>query len=394
MSEFHPLASSSPLQSEYTISSNELTSMDDVSLNSSSPPQISSKSSLLRGSSSSGGGGSSSVSVSSKFSRKSLSLKRSELAVPLAPSSSYDYEDRNGRPSTAAPTSLLPSSPISSNNKSSPSKSYISEDDPFHLFRTDLISKLSQVNSQLNNYLTLISTTDTAVNIHAIRDSKKQLKHTIKTSESTLRDLETTIRVVDKSRYKFPHITDMELNERKIFVEKTKDTLVDTKLRMQSEDVKRKILEDERALSLRRGGVGNGGGGGLGSTSNNTNIYYQDDLHNNSRNNNNSNHNHDHDDPLRAETLSMMKQQDETLDDLDLAVTRVSYIADTIHEELESQNIMLNNLGEDLSNAEEQMGVVMGKLGKLLKTKSKCQIGLILILSAIVLVLFFLVLYT
>ncbi|KAL7427626.1 hypothetical protein ACHAXH_003652 [Discostella pseudostelligera] len=392
MSEFHPLASSSPLQSEYTISSNELTSMDDVSLNSSSP-QISSKSSLLRGSSSSGGGGSSSVSVSSKFSRKSLSLKRSELAVPLAPSSSYDYEDRDGRPSTAVPTSSLPSSPISSNNKSSPSKSYISEDDPFHLFRTDLISKLSQVNSQLNNYLTLISTTDTAVNIHAIRDSKKQLKHTIKTSESTLRDLETTIRVVDKSRYKFPHITDVELNERKNFVEKTKDTLADSKLRMQSDDVKRKILEDERALSVRRGGVGNGGGG-VGNTSNNINNYYQDDLHNNSRNNNNSNHNHDHDDPLRAETLSMMKQQDETLDDLDLAVTRVSYIADTIHEELESQNIMLNNLGEDLSNAEEQMGVVMGKLGKLLKTKSKCQIGLILILSAIVLVLFFLVLYT
>jgi syntaxin 6 len=392
MSEFHPLASSSPLQSEYTISSNELTSMDDVSLNSSSP-QISSKSSLLRGSSSSGGGGSSSVSVSSKFSRKSLSLKRSELAVPLAPSSSYDYEDRDGRPSTAVPTSSLPSSPISSNNKSSPSKSYISEDDPFHLFRTDLISKLSQVNSQLNNYLTLISTTDTAVNIHAIRDSKKQLKHTIKTSESTLRDLETTIRVVDKSRYKFPHITDVELNERKNFVEKTKDTLVDTKLRMQSDDVKRKILEDERALSVRRGGVGNGGGGS-GNTSNNTNNYYRDDLHNNSRNNINSNHTHDHDDPLRAETLSMMKQQDETLDDLDLAVTRVSYIADTIHEELESQNIMLNNLGEDLSNAEEQMGVVMGKLGKLLKTKSKCQIGLILILSAIVLVLFFLVLYT
>lgn len=90
----------------------------------------------------------------------------------------------------------------------------------------------------------------------------------------------------------------------------------------------------------------------------------------------------------------MMKQQDETLDDLDLAVTRVSYIADTIHEELENQNVMLDNLGEDLSHAEEQMGVVMGKLGKLLKTKSKCQIGLILILSAIVLVLFFLVLYT
>ena len=121
----------------------------------------------------------------------------------------------------------------------------------------------------------------------------------------------------------------------------------------------------------------------------NSNHYYHDD-----ENSTNKNSNINNDDPLRSETLSMMRQQDETLDDLDLAVTRVSYIADTIHEEIETQNKMLTRLGEDLSDAEEQMGVVMGKLGKLLKTKSKCQIGLILILSAIVLVLFFLVIYT
>jgi len=68
--------------------------------------------------------------------------------------------------------------------------------------------------------------------------------------------------------------------------------------------------------------------------------------------------------------------------------------AETIHEEIDTQNRMLQNLEEDLSDAEEQLGVVMGKLGKLLKTKNKCQLGLILILSFIVLVLFFLVLYT
>ncbi len=244
------------------------------------------------------------------------------------------------------------------------------------------------------------------MNIHAIRDSKKQLKQLVKVSEGTLRDLETTIRVVDKSRYKFPHISDGELNERKKFVEQTKDTLVETKLSMQSEMVKRKLLEDERALSLRRGGSGTtigkkndnvltssslslGGGRIMDNARKNSNHYYHDD-----ENSTNKNSNINNDDPLRSETLSMMRQQDETLDDLDLAVTRVSYIADTIHEEIETQNKMLTRLGEDLSDAEEQMGVVMGKLGKLLKTKSKCQIGLILILSAIVLVLFFLVIYT
>jgi syntaxin 6 len=69
-------------------------------------------------------------------------------------------------------------------------------------------------------------------------------------------------------------------------------------------------------------------------------------------------------------------------------------MAGTIHEEIETQNKMLTELEDDLVDAEEQLGIVMGKLGKLLKTKNRCQIGLILILSLVVLVLFFLVLYT
>jgi syntaxin 6 len=47
-----------------------------------------------------------------------------------------------------------------------------------------------------------------------------------------------------------------------------------------------------------------------------------------------------------------------------------------------------------LQDAEEKLGVVMGKLAKLLKTKDKCQLGTILALILTVLVLLFLVLYT
>ncbi len=90
----------------------------------------------------------------------------------------------------------------------------------------------------------------------------------------------------------------------------------------------------------------------------------------------------------------MMQQQDDTLDDLNQAVVRVGHMADTIHEEIGSQNNMLKSLEEDLADAEEQLGVVMGRLAKLLKTKNKCQLGLIVVLTLVVLVLFFLVLYT
>ena len=48
-------------------------------------------------------------------------------------------------------------------------------------------------------------------------------------------------------------------------------------------------------------------------------------------------------------------------------------MAGEIHEEIGHQNKMLSELDEDLADAEEKLGMVMGKLAKLLKTKNKCK---------------------
>ena len=89
----------------------------------------------------------------------------------------------------------------------------------------------------------------------------------------------------------------------------------------------------------------------------------------------------------------MMRQQDEVLDDLDDAVLRVGNMAGAIEVEIGEQNKMLKSLDEDLTDAEEKLGFVMGKLAKLLKTKNKCQLGLILVLMLIVVILFFMIVY-
>ena len=54
---------------------------------------------------------------------------------------------------------------------------------------------------------------------------------------------------------------------------------------------------------------------------------------------------------------------------------------------------MLDGLGEDLDDAEEKLGVVMGKLGKLLKTKDGCQLWTIVSLAIVLIVLTALVIY-
>ncbi len=146
---------------------------------------------------------------------------------------------------------------------------------------------------------------------------------------------------------------------------------------MNSESIKSKLLSDEKAKSKRRLGL-------LGAKSDDIdddNYKYNDEESNFIANN-------------HASTQLLMQQQDETLDELDDVVVRVGHMAENIHEELGQQNKMLTELEEDLTNAEEQLGLVMGRLAKMLKTKSKWQLGVIMIMSLIVIVLFFIVLYT
>lgn len=255
----------------------------------------------------------------------------------------------------------------------------MAQDDPFYIFRGDLVKKLLLVEGQLEKYLEVVRTTDTATNTHEIKETKKLLKRHLKAAESTLSDLETTIRVVERNRSKFPHISDEEVRNRRSFVTDSQARIQTSKDEMQSNQVKDKLLSDEKAKLARRKAL-----------SNNSNQINQTMR----QANDNDLRLREEGESSRSETMLMMQQQDDTLDGLSTAVTRVSHMAGTIHEEIETQNKMLTELEDDLVDAEEQLGVVMGKLGKLLKTRNRCQIGLILILSLIVLVLFFLVLYT
>ncbi len=211
------------------------------------------------------------------------------------------------------------------------------------------------------------------MNTHEIKDSKKQLKRHIKNAESTLRDVQTTVRMVERKRNKFPNITDEELHERKSFTVLCGDRIRRSKDDMNSQAIKTKMLADERKKSKRRLGLKNDTKSFETENENDEEAQFLGNDH--------------------ATAQLMMKQQDETLDDLDDAVVRVGHMAGHIHEELGSQNKMLNELEDDLQNAEEQLGLVMGKLGKLLKTTNKWQLRTIMILCLIVIVLLFLVMY-
>jgi len=210
---------------------------------------------------------------------------------------------------------------------------------------------------------------DTAVNTHELKDAKKALKRQIKNADSVLGDVRATVLLVEKDRSKFNRIDSAELYERKALVDTTQERLNLAKQELNSDAVRAKIMADERARALRRTN-------GMGATTDieKQNTEFIVDSH--------------------ARATLLMRQQDETLDDLDVAVSRVNVMSEQIHDEINQQNKMLDELDEDLTHVEEELGVVMGKLAKLLKTKNAGQLKTILCLTIVMIVLFLLVIYS
>ena len=210
---------------------------------------------------------------------------------------------------------------------------------------------------------------DSAANSDELRETKRLLKRHLKNAESTLNDVQMTVQVVESSRETFGHINDKELYERKSLVHTSRDRLQRAKQETNSEAVKAKLFQDERALAARRANSM----GAKTEAERESTAFIVDS---------------------QARQSLLMRHQDETLDELDVAVTRVSEMAGNIGDEIGQQNKMLTEMEEDLTNVEEELGLVMGKLAKFLKTKDTWQLGTILCLTATAVILFFLVLYT
>jgi syntaxin 6 len=172
------------------------------------------------------------------------------------------------------------------------------------------------------------------------------------------------------------HIDSNELYDRKALVSTSSDRLAQSKSDMANDNIKQKFLSDERQKAQRRMMQNNGNNNNSGSTSDTNTMDDNTAFIADSQ----------------AQTSLLMQQQDETLDELGDAVTRVGQMAENIHDEIGHQTKLLVDMEDDLADAEEKLGLVMGKLAKFLKTKDKWQLGTIVLLVLVALILFFLVL--
>ena len=212
---------------------------------------------------------------------------------------------------------------------------------------------------------------DDAANYVEYKDNKKKLKSQLKSAESTLRDVHATVQAVENDRGKFTHINDSELFERRTLVETSRSRIQHAKGEMNAEKVRKKIFATEKQNAIKRYGDG------MLGAKNDLELQNTDFILNN-----------------QTQSRMMINEQDETLDDLGDAVARVGEMAEQIGEEIGHQNVMLENLDQDMTNAEDEMGLVMGKMAKFIGTKDRWQLRIIFTLSLIVVVMFFLIIYT
>ena len=197
------------------------------------------------------------------------------------------------------------------------------------------------------------------------------MKRQLKTVESTLRDVHATVQAVQTDREKFPHVNDSELFERKSLVETSRSRIQHAKDEINSKKGRENIFPDEKQNVIARRGDRLSG--------------VKSDLEQGSTDYNFKN---------PAQSTMLIHEQEETLDELGDAVTRVGEMAEQIGEEIGHQNKMLENFDQDLTNAEAELGLVLGKMAKFIGTKDRWQLRIIFTLSLIVVVMFFLVIYT
>jgi syntaxin 6 len=307
---------------------------------------------------------------------------------------------------TDAESISLKSSSTRRNHKPELAEPLTANTDPYNVFRDELERKLERMDESLAEFLRLVNRTvrsscrpnvrskdfyfassshlyqcppfqDTAANASNVKSARKLLKRCIGSAEATLSDLQTAVTLEQRKRRQDDElkvgIPSSGLQERQELIETSRNRVESAKKDANSTSVNAKLLADERAMRRR---AQNGDNTNFGATTP-AQIQNTDMILNS-----------------QARTSLLMKHQDETLDELDVAVTRVGDMAVAISDEVNQQNKMLDEMTADLEHVEEELGLVMGKLARFLKTKDTWQLGTILALTATTVVLFFLVLYT
>mmetsp|Transcript_45114 Transcript_45114/g.141331 ORF Transcript_45114/g.141331 Transcript_45114/m.141331 type:complete len:255 (-) Transcript_45114:3119-3883(-) len=242
-------------------------------------------------------------------------------------------------------------------------------DDPYYVVRNNAATKIDLARLKHGEFLNGLETSNVATD-RGLKGLRRALVRDVRKCNSELKDLELSLQMVEGNRAGFDHIDDRELETRRAFISESRTLLRDIHNDVDGPAYKARLADDEAkaAASIQSGDT-------LGAKTRAERA------------------NTDYINQQRAVTQIRMNEQEDTLVELGQGVDRVGRMATTIHEELGEQNRMLDNFETDMDRAEEEMGLMLGKIAKLLKTRDYCQIWTVIGLTAVIVVLCFVLIY-
>eukprot|EP00808_Paulinella_micropora_P002336 g43354.t1 len=246
----------------------------------------------------------------------------------------------------------------------------IKQRDPFYVVKEKAQELLAKLEKDFSEWKDLLENTNTATNKDFAK-TQKTVKMTLKQLQAYLHDLQRTIDIVNQNRNKFPNIDDTELQSRQDFVTQAKATSTEMRKTITSLKSKSKIESDQKQALLNDQNQ-------ITATAFERAIKQENNDFVNNR---------------QQQQQVMEQKQDIVLEDMTEALARLGDVAGAIGVELKEQEVLIQELDAEVDMAQSNMDVAMRKMEKLLGTKDRGRIGLIIFLVVVAAILVIVVFY-
>lgn len=235
--------------------------------------------------------------------------------------------------------------------------------DPYYVAKEEVEDAILRVREMHGEWNRLLRSENTA------RSTRFQHLHSeiagdLRQLDFDLQDITETIRMVEENRGRF-QIDDAEIASRKGFVTTSRAIVRELQDSVKGASTQAKLEEDKRQLLT------------AGASASRSNHVARDNDAFLARE--------------RRSQTQLVKQQDDTLEQIASSAQRLQGAASAISVELKEQAKMLDELDDDIDRETEKLNFVMKRIGRLMKTGDSKQLCLIIGLFTLMVVLIFLI---
>jgi len=245
-----------------------------------------------------------------------------------------------------------------------------SSDDPYYAFRDELQLEVKKAATRFARWRNLLETVDTSSS-REFKDLHASLRKELSSLQANAADLDQVVQRIQTQRSHFAQISDRELAARQASIREIKNEIDSMRSVLSSPQTQGKIESDSKKSLLQRRTNAEQEMTGISSGAN---ADYIEDQH--------------------QQQQLIYREQDDHLDELEQGVSRLGHVATVIGEEIDNQNDMLDDLGDEIDISSGRMESTLQKMDKMLKTNSRCQTWTILSLMGVLFILILLVAWT